>query len=191
MALFRPSVMYARARRETSYMRETGDLLLEHVRAQSKVAVHDIFMSHAFDDRNLILGVTKTIEDLGYSVYLDWRDDPTLDRKHISAATAAKLRERMRNSKCLFFATTDNASTSRWMPWELGYKDGHNARTAILPFSESGTDDYRGAEYLGIYPYVDEAPEATTHVRTLWVRRSPTVYVSFDAWLTGAEPRQR
>lgn len=191
MGLFRPSAMYARARRETSFNRESGDLLVEHVLRQARVDVHDIFMSHAFGDPDLILGVTKTIEDLGYTVYLDWRDDPTLDRKNITAATAAKLRERMRSSKCLFFATTEHTSNSRWMPWELGFKDGHNTRTAILPFSESGTDDYRGAEYLGIYPYVDEAPESGTGIRRLWVRRSPSIYVVFDAWLDGAEPRQR
>jgi len=31
------------------------------------------------DDKELVLGVCLTLEDLGYSVYLDWRDDPTLD----------------------------------------------------------------------------------------------------------------
>jgi hypothetical protein len=191
MALFRPSAMYARAQRATSFRRESGDLLLEHVRAQAKVDVHDIFMSHAFDDKDLVLGVTKTIEDMGYSVYLDWRDDPLLDRRNITPATAAQLRARMKSSKCLFFATTQHASTSRWMPWELGYKDGHNTRTAILPFSETETTAFQGQEYLGIYPYVDEAPEANTGIRRLWVRRSPTMYVIFDAWLTGAEPRQR
>jgi hypothetical protein len=46
------------------------------------------------------------LEDLGYSVYLDWRDDPTLDRKRVSPATAAKLRERMSASKSLFYSTT-------------------------------------------------------------------------------------
>jgi len=177
--------MRARARRETTFYKAADAVLLEHVRAQAQVDVHDIFMSHAFDDKELVLGTTKTIEDMGYTVYLDWRDDPTLDRKNITAATAAKLRERMKSSKCLFFATTENASSSKWMPWELGYKDGHNTRTAILPFSETVTSAYSGQEYLGIYPYVDQSGNE------LFINRAPDIYVSFKAWLQGTEPSKR
>ena len=50
MALFRPSEMRARARRETTFYKAADAVLLEHVRAQAQVDVHDIFMSHAFDD---------------------------------------------------------------------------------------------------------------------------------------------
>ena len=96
-----------------------ASLLTEQMKKQALVSQHDIFLSHAFDDKELILGVELTREDLSYTVYLDWRDDPSLDRKNVTAATAEKLRARMRASKCLFYASTENASNSKWMPWEL------------------------------------------------------------------------
>lgn len=182
MALFKPSDARARARRATTLYKAVDAILLEHVRDQASVAVHDIFMSHAFDDRELILGTVLLIEDMNYKVYLDWRDDPTLDRKSISAATAAVLRQRMKSSKSLFFATTENASNSRWMPWELGFKDGDNTRAAILPFSETHTSDFRGQEYLGMYPYVD------TTSTILWIHRNPSAYIKFDDWVKGQNP---
>lgn len=190
MALFRPSELRERARTRARFTEGVQALLLERMVAQVRVEKHDIFMSHAFDDKELILGAVLIIEDMGYSVYLDWRDDPKLDRKQITATTAAVLRERMKNSRCLFYATTESASSSKWMPWELGYKDGDNTRAAILPFSDEVTSNFTGQEYLGIYPYVSEALGTQSGKRKLWIHRSPTIYVSFDEWLAYKEPYQ-
>lgn len=182
MALFKPSDARERARRAQTYYKTADTLLLEHVEAQSRIAVHDIFMSHAFDDRLLILGTVLLIEDMGYKVYLDWRDDPSLNRNSVTVNTANVLRARMKSSKSLFFATTENASSSKWMPWELGFKDGDNTRVAILPFSEVETSDFRGQEYLGIYPYVD------TTGTSLWIHRGPSAFVKFEEWVQGKNP---
>jgi hypothetical protein len=167
-----------------------ASLLEEHMKKQASVAQHDIFLSHAFDDKELILGVALTLEDLGYTVYLDWRDDPTLDRKNVTAATADKLRTRMKSSKCLFYATTENASNSKWMPWELGFKDGQNTRAAILPVKETTPTSFNGQEYLGIYPYAVQQQDTEGKER-VWIHRAATIYISFEAWLAGKEPFQR
>ena len=167
-----------------------ASLLTEQMKKQASVSQHDIFLSHAFDDKELILGVALTLEDLGYSVYLDWRDDPSLDRKNVTAATAEKLRARMKVSKCLFYATTENASTSKWMPWELGYKDGQSTCAAILPIKETTPTSFNGQEYLGIYPYAVQQRDTEGKER-IWIHRAPTVYVVFEAWLEGKEPFQR
>lgn len=167
-----------------------ASLLSEQMKKQASVAQHDIFLSHAFDDKELILGVALTLEDLGYTVYLDWRDDPSLDRKNVTAATAEKLRTRMKSSKCLFYATTENASSSKWMPWELGFKDGQNTRAAILPIKETTPTSFSGQEYLGIYPYAVQQRDTEAKER-IWIHRTPTVYVVFEAWLEGKEPVQR
>lgn len=190
MSLLTTSAVRARAKKGVHYNFSVASVLAERMHKQASVAAHDIFLSHAFDDRELILGVALTLEDLGYTVYLDWRDDPALDRKNVNRTTALKLRERMRNSKCLFFATTDNTSNSRWMPWELGYKDGHNNRAAILPVQESRPDNYNGQEYLGIYPYITQQ-RSDKQEEKLWVCWSRSCYVVFDAWLTGTEPSER
>ena len=190
MPLFQESEVRARAKRGIGLHKSTASVLSEHVLAQSKVAQHDIFLSHAYEDKELVLGVALMIEDLGYTVYLDWRDDPTLDRKRVTKGTAEKLRARMKTSRCLFYSTTDHASDSKWMPWELGYKDGQNNRSAILPVSSSNKTSFSGQEYLGIYPYVTHGPDTNDKLR-LWIRQASTCYVSFDEWLNGVEPKER
>jgi hypothetical protein len=148
MSLLTTSTVRARAQKERRYF-TTASLLEERMKKQALFAQHDIFLSHAFDDKELILGVCLTLEDLGYSVYLDWRDDPTLDRKRVSPATATKLRERMSASKSLFYSTTDSAGSSKWMPWELGFKDGQNTRAAILPIQATTPTDLGGRNISG------------------------------------------
>lgn len=189
MSLLTTSAVRARAQKTVRSNLSTASILTERMQKQASAVGHDIFLSHAFDDKELILGVALTLEDLGYTVYLDWRDDPSLDRKNVSHTTAHKLRERMRNSKCLFFATTENTSNSKWMPWELGFKDGHNNRSAVLPLQASRPDDYKGQEYLGIYPYITQQ-RSDKQEEKLWVRRSSKCYVVFDMWLTGTEPSE-
>lgn len=190
MALFTESAVRARAKAETTLQKTAAVMLTERTRAQALVTRHDIFLSHAYADREIVLGVALMIEDLGYSVYLDWRDDPYLDRSKVSPETAAKLRARMKASRCLFYSTTSNASDSKWMPWELGFKDGDNTRVAVLPVVQYATTSYQGQEYLGIYPYVDAANDSSGKQR-LWVRRSSTCYANFDSWLDGVEPTER
>jgi hypothetical protein len=190
MSLLVESQARARAQRAITNFTNTATILNEHMEKQAAVTAHDIFLSHAYDDRELILGVTLSIEDLGYSVYVDWRDDPTLDRKRVTPQTAEKLRARMKASRCLFFSTTEHATESKWMPWELGYKDAHNTRAAILPIRQYSTQAFTGQEYLGIYPYVSQESDTAGRER-LWVRRSPTCYVDLDSWLSGNEPWQR
>lgn len=190
MSLFYESEVRSRAQKSVGLYKSATTILNEHVQKQASVAQHDIFLSHAYDDRELMLGVALMIEDLGYSVYVDWRDDPSLDRKNVSKQTAEKLRERIKGSRCLFFSTTEHATESKWMPWELGYKDGHNARAAILPVSRQTTSAFNGQQYLAVYPYVSHEPDTNGKLR-LWINRSLTCYVGFDAWLNGKEPTER
>lgn len=190
MSLLTTAAVRGRARKGIPAYFSAASVLQEHVKKQASVQAHDIFLSHAFEDKELILGVALTLEDLGYSVYLDWRDDPNLDRKNVNQNTAATLRSRIKLSKCLFFSTTENYSGSKWMPWELGYKDGHNSRAAILPIKEYETTSFSGQEYLGIYPYVVQQIDNSNKQR-LWVHRSPSCYVVFDAWLDGKDPYDR
>lgn len=189
MALINKSDALAFARRSVNFSRTASMILNEHVEKQARTSEFDIFLSHAFDDKELILGVTMLIENLGYQVYLDWRDDPQLDRKSVTVKTADVLRKRMRECKCLFFATTPNYEKSQWMPWELGYKDGHSSRTAILPIVDQPSSSYTGKEYLGLYPYVDSANDTDGKAK-LWINIDTRRYVGLDSWLKGNEPAE-
>ncbi len=161
MSTFRISEVRNRAAAHPSirnFSKSASVVLAEATASQKEVEkTYDIFLSHSFRDADLILGVKLKLEDHGHTVYVDWIEDPQLDRLKVNKSTAEKLRNRMQSCKCLCYATTPSSSDSKWMPWECGYMDGKKNRVAILPLTESG-QSYAGQEYLGIYPYIDEAP---------------------------------
>jgi hypothetical protein len=114
---------------------------------------YDIFLSHAYEDAEVIAGIKVMLEADGLSVYVDWLDDPQADRSQVTPATAEMLRERMRMSRFLLFVSSKASPNSRWMPWELGYFDGFRPdRVGVLPVVDSTSAGFRGQEYLGLYP---------------------------------------
>lgn len=191
MALFTESDLRARADRGTPVQKSAGNILTEKVLSSASVKEFDVFLSHSFSDQKLILGIWLSLEDMGYKVYVDWIHDRQLSRETVNKETATALRQRMLSCKSLFFATTANSSASKWMPWELGFKDGHNRRAAILPVAQHATSTFTGQEYLAIYPYVVKDQAANASGDKLWIHTSPTCYIIFDAWLNGSDPIQR
>lgn len=192
MALFKESAVRSRAAVGTPVFESASSMLTKKAVASSTVEQFDIFLSHSFDDKDIVYGIWLLLEDMGYKVYVDWIQDRNLSRDKVTKETAEVLRVRMRNSKSLFFATSSNSSSSKWMPWELGFKDGHNKKAAILPIIQTDAQDYFGQEYLGIYPYITQDIAVGTDKRNrLWVRRSSTCYVIFENWLNGSEPVER
>lgn len=151
----------------------------------------DIFLSHSSEDADIVLGILDSLNNYGYSVYIDWVTDSHLDRSKITKNTIDRLRTRMQQSKSLFYATTKHSSESKWMPWELGYMDGDKSKAAILPVFKdetSSTDNFEGQEYLGAYPFCIEATDDKTHKNRLWICEASDIYVSFDKWLKGKKP---
>jgi hypothetical protein len=117
---------------------------------------YDIFLSHASEDAEIVLGIYEILTNRGLKIYVDWIDDVQLDRSRVTAATADLLRERMKSSKSMFFITTKNSSESKWMPWELGYFDGlRRGLVGILPVMNNEYENFEGREYLGLYPKVE------------------------------------
>lgn len=145
----------ASMKRRGGTLRTPNQILAEDAAAIPNASSFDVFLSHAYVDGDLILGVKALLEGDGLSVYVDWQTDPTLDRMNVSSKTAAVLRTRMQQSKSLFYVATANSSNSKWMPWELGYFDGlRNGGVAILPLLSSPMASFEGQEYLGLYPVV-------------------------------------
>lgn len=133
------------------------EALLEGVHATS----FDVFLSHSFEDKELILGVKQLIEDEGKTVYVDWIVDRHLNRKNVTKETADLLRDRMRQSTSLIYAATGNSSQSKWMPWELGWFDGSKpGQVAIMPLLTKPNETFNGQEYLGLYPVIEKRPDA-------------------------------
>lgn len=150
---------------------------------------YDIFLSHSYQDAEIVLGIRSKLEKYGYKVYVDWMEDPQMDRSAVTAETAQRLRDRMNRCRCLFYATTQSSSQSKWMPWECGYIDGRkDGRSAILPVTATGADTFLGQEYLKVYPYVTEGNRKSDSKKILWINESPRVYFGFDMWLRGSSP---
>jgi hypothetical protein len=144
----------------------------------------DIFLSHSYQDAELIHGLMKELEAMGYSVYVDWIIDRQLSRSSVSARTAEVLRRRMRNCRALFFATSDNSSDSKWMPWELGFFDGIRGKVAVLPILDTEyASGYEGQEYLGLYPYVAKSSYPTWRHDNLVIVKKDGTEQQFKEWL--------
>jgi len=116
-----------------------------------------ICCNHSIADAEIVLGIKQLLEETGLKVYVDWVEDAQLDRRAVTKETAAALRQRMKQSKSLIYLSSDNSSSSKWMPWELGYFDGFKPDcVAIMPVLDHPTDSFNGQEYLGLYPIVQK-----------------------------------
>ena len=174
------------------FARKSADRILLEESSQP-LRVFDIFLSHSFQDAQLILVVKRGLEGLGYSVFVDWVEHPQFDRKHVTKEVAAFLRDVMQQSKSLFYVATDNSTHSNWMPWECGYFDGIKKLVAIMPVSrsDSGSDSFAGQEYLGLYYYVSGGTLQGTNQEALWIHEDSSTYVLYDKWVLGDKPSKR
>ncbi len=124
----------------------------------NKYTTYDIFLSHSILDRETILQINYLLEEeLGLSVFVDWIEMPELDRTKVTPETADQLRTVMGRCGSLIYAISANSSTSKWMPWELGYSDAKHGRVAVLPIADASATlaAYSNQEFVGLYPYVD------------------------------------
>lgn len=172
----------------------------------------DIFLSHSYQDKEIIPHLKKTLENLGFRVYVDWINDKFLSRENVDKKTAALLQKRMNQSRSLFYATSQNSKNSKWMPWELGYFDGiKNKRVAILPINKdiNSSENFGGQEYLSLYHYISinmlsrdlfhkhmfMEPNYLKKMKKYWdtipklfINESNEKFVLFEEWLEGEEP---
>jgi hypothetical protein len=196
MALFNKRDLIAKADQELikkGFNSKAGTILESAASQFTETKTYDIFLSHSYSDDKLVLGIKRAMEELGYSIYIDWINDQQMSRNQVSKETANTLRKRMRQCKSLLYAVSDNSLNSKWMPWELGYFDGIKNKVAILPITESvqATDSYQGQEYLGLYSYITRGTTQGNNELALWVHDSNNVYVHFTHWLQGHLPRAR
>lgn len=203
MALFTEERLRNRVRNELiksvsrneTFETKAKTILNESVKQQrlfSETAkTYDIFLSHSSGDVGLVAGLKLEIEDLGYTVYVDWIEDPQLNRANVSRETALLLQKRMRQCNTLIYAFSENASGSKWMPWELGYFDGIKGTVAVLPISKTTKSNFQGSEYLGIYFYIQIDTAQGTNEYDLWVHETSTKYIKYTGWVGGTKPIQR
>lgn len=154
---------------------------------------YDLFLSHSYKDKELVIPLVELIQKCGYTVYVDWINDNKLDRNCVDKTTADLLRERMRQCKSLAYLTTSNTTDSKWRPWELGYYDGFskNQRCCIIPVVEYNASTFKGQEYLGLYNYIQIDKGYNSNGYDLWVHNvdKQSEYTNLKHWLNGEEPK--
>jgi hypothetical protein len=163
MALYTENYLKSQGlKAELRLHKSASTVLKEYFSAVKSEQYYDIFLSHSIKDQDVIVGLAQDFIEQGLKVYVDWLEDPQLDRTQVTKDTAEVLRCRMKTSKCLIYAYSGNSPSSKWMPWELGYFDGINGRVAVLEIIPQINPNakYMGQEYLGLYPYIDRVENA-------------------------------
>ena len=174
-------------KRDISNASETR-ILNENYAVFSQKESYDLFISHSFFDKKLILTLIDLFNNADYSVYVDWINDKTLDRNNVSPKTAKVIKNRISDCKGLSYIATGNITNSKWCPWELGLADGMlNGRSCILPVMEE-TVTFKGLEYLGLYPFIEYEKVRNKNIYEFWVidQGDSSRYVSLRNWLNGA-----
>lgn len=168
-------------------------ILFENNQLFSQKNTFDVFLSHSSLDHDEVINLIQLFNKCKYSVYVDWIFDKQLDRSYVTKDTAATLRLRMDQSKCLSFLATSNSTNSKWCPWELGYFDGKSqkSRCCILPILSYSAASYKGQEYLGLYPYLQYDQYLNSDAFDFWVHeQGSSKYITLKGWLSGMEPRE-
>lgn len=147
---------------------------------------YDLFISHSFQDKELVAGLAYLFREAGYIVYIDWINDSKLVRTNVTPDTAKTIKNRIEGSKGTAYISTSNSTSSKWCPWELGVSDGYNGKVCILPIMNSRT--FKGQEYLCLYPYLDYETNQTGKF-DFWVtdQNNAKKYINLRAWLSGQE----
>lgn len=124
--------------------------------AQLDLPNYDVFLSQAIKDKEVVLGVYATlVEDIGLTVFCDWLEAPKNDHAITTPREAAYLRNKLQASTALVFIDSEHAETSTWMSWEIGWFDAAKGRICVLPVAEEEQAEYRGREFLGLYPVAE------------------------------------
>lgn len=167
---------------------QVSKYILNETIQQQAVQTFDIFLSHAYNDRTIVIGLYNILRGLGFAVYVDWIHDPKLNRQQVTPATAEVLRQRMHQCKSLLYATTVSSTNSRWMPWECGYYDGHNGHVAILPVLSYAATTFTGQEYLGLYPFSQKGAGQGRIALMIHNQTNPQKALVFDLWIHSINP---
>lgn len=120
----------------------------------------NVFVSHKHEDLEVLGEVIGFLEQkYGVKVYIDSRDSsmPGIT----SGETAIRIKNRIDSCDKFVLLATDKAIESKWCNWELGYGDAkkYEGRDIALLSMRDTTGDYKGNEYLEIYPHIIPAKE--------------------------------
>ena len=121
-----------------------------------------VFLSHYHGDTDILENVICELHNLGVNVYVDWNDIKM--PKETNFYTAIRIKEKIKECRKFILLATESAIESKWCNWELGYGDAiryDKKDIAIMPIKDSLCADYKGSEYMGMYPVITNEYMAT------------------------------
>jgi hypothetical protein len=125
-----------------------------------------VFLSHKHDDLADLRGLVGLLESLGAKIYIDSMDNKM--PAQTCGDTAKRIKEVIKYCDKFILLATAKAIESYWCNWELGFGDTHKyiRNIALLPIKEQSqySWEYKGNEYLQIYPQIDYR-DGTTYYR--------------------------
>lgn len=137
----------------TDSLNKSRGLILEH--AQFAERQTTVFISHKHDDLDELKDIIGFLEkQYNVKTYIDSKD-PTMPPK-TNGETAKRIKVRISQCDKFILLATNGAIESKWCNWELGYGDGQKFNKkciALFPIKDV-IGDYKGNEYLEIYPYI-------------------------------------
>jgi hypothetical protein len=110
-----------------------------------------IFISHKHGEQEYVYRLKDLLTEYGFTGYVDWEDDSM--PKETSGETAKKIKQEINKASKFILIATNAAIESKWCNWEIGYADTNKYINHIVLFPLlKNEDNYRGEEYLQIYP---------------------------------------
>lgn len=142
-----------------------------------------IFISHKHNEEEFVYRLKDLLERYGFTGYVDWEDDDM--PKLTNGDTAIKLKERIKKSKKFILIATEAAIESKWCNWEVGFADAHKYEDHIALFPIRGDfENYRGEEYLRIYPSIQVRRQNIESTLDYYVKYPDGKELSMKTWLT-------
>lgn len=74
---------------------------------------YDLFLSHSYLDKDLVLTLVQLFTKAGYYVYVDWVDDVQLDINNVTVASANFIKSRIKKCKSLSYISTSSIVSSK------------------------------------------------------------------------------
>jgi len=139
-----------------------------------------IFLSHSHHDSAYVQDVVVLLRKMGVDVYVDWMDDNM--PKETSGETAKKLKQKIKENDKFVFLATNKSIESKWCNWEIGFGDAHKYidKIALFPLKDDNYTDWKGSEYLQIYPYIIESDYTADYYTVVFTDKTEK---SLQEWL--------
>jgi hypothetical protein len=166
MAILTKSKLARIADSKAGYIQKS--LILNEARCYSRnLYTTSIFLSHSHNDSNYVENIVVLLRKMGVDVYVDWMDDNM--PKETSGKTAALLKQKIKENDKFIFLATNNSIESKWCNWEIGFGDAYKYinKIALFPLKDDYMD-WKGNEYLQIYPYITESDYTTDDYKVVF-----------------------